>query len=76
MTPYFNTTIEKLNLIPSETFLDLYKIALYHHEFNNFQNIQGNKSFTLSFNQDKARIHTFQPSVLHQDNFHVFDQFQ
>ena len=41
--PYLQTACKNIHLTPSETFLDSQILALYHQEFNHFQNIQDNK---------------------------------
>ena len=50
-------------------------MALYHQEPNNFQNIPDNQLFTLYFNYEETRTHTFQPSFLYLDILHIYHQF-
>ena len=44
--PYLQTTYKNESLTQSKTFLKSYIFALYHQEFNHFQNIQANVPFT------------------------------
>ena len=74
MTFFFSSsTCKKVNKTPSKTFLHRNIFAQHRQKTSKLHTNQDNQPLFFSQN-DKTRLHTFQPSILQQDIIYAYDQ--